>query len=180
LHHYLRRVSFNNNAGDEISFDSNGELLAGFDIINWITFPNLSFNKVKVGKVDPFASENNCFTTLTYLLKLNISSSFLTYRSNLFLCVTINVALDIENPQRKESHFAAMIVFSVHLGRSLSSRVAGRNTTMQCFIRDPIPILHKYYEPGELIIGGIMSQIYVFTEVMNFDQHPFQSSPSGL
>ncbi|ETE62025.1 hypothetical protein L345_12221, partial [Ophiophagus hannah] len=100
--------------------------------------------------------------------------------SNLFLCVTINVALDVENPQRKGSHFAATIVFSVHLGRSLSSRVAGRNISMQCFIRDPIPILHKYYELGELIIGGIMSQIYVFTEVMNFDEHPFQSSPSGL
>ncbi|XP_063158801.1 vomeronasal type-2 receptor 26-like [Candoia aspera] len=63
LHHYLRSISFNNSAGDEISFDSNGELVAGFDVINWVTFPNLSFVRVKVGKVDPFAPENNFFTT---------------------------------------------------------------------------------------------------------------------
>lgn len=48
---------FNNSAGDTTKFDFNGELVAGFDIINWVTFPNNSFVKVKIGKLDPQAPQ---------------------------------------------------------------------------------------------------------------------------
>ncbi|XP_060546891.1 vomeronasal type-2 receptor 26-like [Pantherophis guttatus] len=45
-----------------ISFDQNGNLEAGFDIINWITFPNLSVHRVKVGKFDLRAPTDEVFS----------------------------------------------------------------------------------------------------------------------
>ncbi|XP_060541323.1 vomeronasal type-2 receptor 26-like [Pantherophis guttatus] len=62
LHHYLRTISFNNTAGQKIFFNENGDLETGFDIINWITFPNETFVKVKVGKIDPTTSPDKLFT----------------------------------------------------------------------------------------------------------------------
>ncbi|XP_033024101.1 vomeronasal type-2 receptor 26-like [Lacerta agilis] len=55
LHSFLQRISFNNSAGDEITFNEHGELAAGFDITNLVTFPNNSYVRVKVGRLDPQA-----------------------------------------------------------------------------------------------------------------------------
>nr|XP_020633798.1 vomeronasal type-2 receptor 26-like [Pogona vitticeps] len=62
LNHFLQSISFNNGAGAKISFNQHGELEAGFDIINWVTFPNQSFLKVKVGGTDPMAYQEETFT----------------------------------------------------------------------------------------------------------------------
>ncbi|XP_060538761.1 vomeronasal type-2 receptor 26-like [Pantherophis guttatus] len=61
LHHYLKTISFNNTAGQQVSFNENGDLNTGFDIINWVTFPKKSFVKVKVGKIDPTNSPDKPF-----------------------------------------------------------------------------------------------------------------------
>nr|XP_028560611.1 vomeronasal type-2 receptor 26-like [Podarcis muralis] len=55
LHSFLQRISFNNSAGDEIALNEYGELAAGFDITNLVTFPNNSYIRVKVGSLDPQA-----------------------------------------------------------------------------------------------------------------------------
>ncbi|XP_053216209.1 vomeronasal type-2 receptor 26-like [Podarcis raffonei] len=62
LHHFLRGISFNNSAGDKISFDRNGEILAGFDITNWILSSNQTFQRVKVGGVDSLAPPHQALT----------------------------------------------------------------------------------------------------------------------
>ncbi|XP_048373645.1 vomeronasal type-2 receptor 26-like [Sphaerodactylus townsendi] len=62
LHVFLRGVSFNNSDEGKIAFNQNGELIAGFDIINWVTFPNQSFLRVKVGQIDPGAPSRKVFS----------------------------------------------------------------------------------------------------------------------
>ncbi|XP_061447734.1 vomeronasal type-2 receptor 26-like [Rhineura floridana] len=55
VHHFLRHITFNNNVGDIVRFDDNGELVAGFDVTNWLMFPNGSVVRVKVGRLEPQA-----------------------------------------------------------------------------------------------------------------------------
>ncbi|XP_033024387.1 vomeronasal type-2 receptor 26-like [Lacerta agilis] len=72
IHPFLKRISFNNSAGDQLSLDDKGELESGFDIINWVTFPNKSFSRVKVGSMDPWA-----FTGTEFM----ISEEIITWHS---------------------------------------------------------------------------------------------------
>ncbi|XP_062992906.1 vomeronasal type-2 receptor 26-like [Elgaria multicarinata webbii] len=61
LQAFLKWVSFNNSAGDKVSFNQKGELVAGLDVINWIIFSNHSFHRVIVGKMDPEAPLGQAF-----------------------------------------------------------------------------------------------------------------------
>nr|XP_034992848.1 vomeronasal type-2 receptor 26-like [Zootoca vivipara] len=51
INSFLQGVSFNNSAGQTVSFNDNREMRGGFDIMNLVTFPNTSFQRVKVGWV---------------------------------------------------------------------------------------------------------------------------------
>ncbi|XP_053117519.1 vomeronasal type-2 receptor 26-like [Hemicordylus capensis] len=55
LHPVLQGISFNNTAGERVSFDDKKGKGAGFDIMNMVMFPNNSFTQVKVGRLDPNA-----------------------------------------------------------------------------------------------------------------------------
>ncbi|XP_061446333.1 vomeronasal type-2 receptor 26-like [Rhineura floridana] len=57
LHLTLQNITFNNSAGETMSFNDKKEMGGGFDIMNMITFPNNSFQRVKVGTVEPSAPE---------------------------------------------------------------------------------------------------------------------------
>ncbi|XP_044273036.1 vomeronasal type-2 receptor 26-like [Varanus komodoensis] len=61
LHHFLRGLLFNNSAGDKVTLNQNGELVAGYDVINWIISSNQSFHRVKVGRMDVEASADQAF-----------------------------------------------------------------------------------------------------------------------
>ncbi|XP_060137115.1 vomeronasal type-2 receptor 26-like [Zootoca vivipara] len=52
LHIFLENLHFNNGAAQEVLFE-NKELSIGYDIINWVIFPNESYIKVLVGRVLP-------------------------------------------------------------------------------------------------------------------------------
>nr|XP_056719680.1 vomeronasal type-2 receptor 26-like [Euleptes europaea] len=61
LHLFLQRISFNNSAGETLSFSDNREMGDGFDIMNLVTFPNKTFVRVKVGSVNSNAPEGQVF-----------------------------------------------------------------------------------------------------------------------
>ncbi|XP_070583218.1 vomeronasal type-2 receptor 26-like [Erythrolamprus reginae] len=52
LHPFLQGISFNNSAGERVFLNEKGEATGGFDITNWIIFPNKSFQRVIVGQMD--------------------------------------------------------------------------------------------------------------------------------
>ncbi|XP_060110999.1 vomeronasal type-2 receptor 26-like [Heteronotia binoei] len=55
IHPFLRNMRFNNSAGETVLVNKNGEFSVEFDITNIVTFPNTSFVRMKVGKMDPWA-----------------------------------------------------------------------------------------------------------------------------
>ncbi|XP_013921686.1 PREDICTED: vomeronasal type-2 receptor 26-like [Thamnophis sirtalis] len=59
LHPFLRQVMFNNSIGDKITFDPDGMLVDGFDIINFILSEKQS--KVKIGKIGPQSPVHQTF-----------------------------------------------------------------------------------------------------------------------
>ncbi|XP_032092466.1 vomeronasal type-2 receptor 26-like [Thamnophis elegans] len=51
LHYFLRNTRFNNSVGEEIFFDEKGEIDLGYDIFNYVSFHNKSFQRVRIGKM---------------------------------------------------------------------------------------------------------------------------------
>ncbi|XP_061446335.1 vomeronasal type-2 receptor 26-like [Rhineura floridana] len=62
LHSFLQGISFNNSAGELMSFNDKREMRGGFDVVNMATFPNRSFQRVKIGRVDPNTPEGKELT----------------------------------------------------------------------------------------------------------------------
>ncbi|XP_070810322.1 vomeronasal type-2 receptor 26-like [Pituophis catenifer annectens] len=65
----------------------------------------------------------------------------------------------------------ALIIVIVTLPHA-SSKVS----IAKCPVGEPLPILHKYYQPGDFIIAGILSQIYIFLSPISFQKRPSEES----
>uniref|UniRef100_A0A8C6VHG0 G-protein coupled receptors family 3 profile domain-containing protein n=1 Tax=Naja naja TaxID=35670 RepID=A0A8C6VHG0_NAJNA len=52
LHRFLQGISFNNSAGESVTFSDRLEVTTGLDIMKMVIFPNNSFTKIKVGRID--------------------------------------------------------------------------------------------------------------------------------
>ncbi|XP_034279077.2 vomeronasal type-2 receptor 26-like [Pantherophis guttatus] len=85
FHYFLRNVAFNNGAGEPVSFDQNGIVATGFDILNLIAFPNNSFLHMKVGNVDHSASPDKILT---------INDDMITWHSWFNQVIPISVCSD--------------------------------------------------------------------------------------
>ncbi|KAG6539534.1 type-2 vomeronasal receptor [Crotalus adamanteus] len=55
LHQFLKGMKFNNSLGETLTFYNQKKMEGGFDIINIVVFPNFTFQRHKIGKVDPDA-----------------------------------------------------------------------------------------------------------------------------
>ncbi|XP_066486526.1 vomeronasal type-2 receptor 26-like [Tiliqua scincoides] len=62
IHPLLQGVTFNNSVAETMSFNEDQEMGGGFDITNTLMFPNNSFYKAKVGKLDPSDLEGKALT----------------------------------------------------------------------------------------------------------------------
>ncbi|KAF7234898.1 hypothetical protein EYD10_18220 [Varanus komodoensis] len=89
LHHFLKVVSFNNSAGDKVSFNENGELVTGFDVINWIVSSNQSVQTVKVGRTHDQAATGQALT---------ISATAITWNSWFNQAQPLSVCSESCNP----------------------------------------------------------------------------------
>ncbi|XP_015266973.1 PREDICTED: vomeronasal type-2 receptor 26-like, partial [Gekko japonicus] len=162
LHRFLSRVSFNNSAGEKVAFNQDGELLAGFDIINWVTFPNQSFNSM-VLKLHRFlsrvsfnnsAGEKVAFNQDGELLAGFDIINWVTFPNQSFLRVKVG-NIDPKAPLDKELTINEMAII-------WPSR------------------FNQYYHLGDLVIGGIISQIYITSEVITFTRYPHQEEVEEL
>ncbi|XP_013929204.1 PREDICTED: vomeronasal type-2 receptor 26-like [Thamnophis sirtalis] len=50
--------------------------------------------------------------------------------------------------------------------------MAYKTQAIKCSFQDPIPIVHKYFQPGDLIIGGITKFVFTTTDAESFKEDP--------
>ncbi|XP_066486018.1 vomeronasal type-2 receptor 26-like [Tiliqua scincoides] len=130
LHPFLRSISFNNSAGDTVSFDEEGELAGGFDLINWVTFPNQSFLRMKAGMMDPHAFHGKEFI---------INDDTITWHSAFNQMLPIAVCNDHCYPgySRKKKEGKPFCCYDCHpCPEGKISYQKGRRHIVQCYMDD--------------------------------------------
>ncbi|XP_054850396.1 vomeronasal type-2 receptor 26-like [Eublepharis macularius] len=52
--------------------------------------------------------------------------------------------------------------------------VSCKAETTKCPMKDPLPVPHEWYQPGDVLVGGIVSQICYHLHEIDFSGHPAQ------
>nr|XP_016851329.1 PREDICTED: vomeronasal type-2 receptor 26 [Anolis carolinensis] len=123
LYHFLKRVSFNNTAGDMIAFDQNGEFVTGFDIINWVFSPNQSLQKVKVGRMDPLAASEQAVT---------INENAITWHSWFNQVLPLSVCNDPCHPGYSKKRIEGKAFCCYDCARCPEGKISNQQDTADC------------------------------------------------
>ncbi|KAG8140914.1 hypothetical protein E2320_003541 [Naja naja] len=62
LHYFMRNTHFNNTVGEEIFFDEKGEFDPGYDLFNFVSFHNQSFQRFQIGRMVSKGPDGKKFT----------------------------------------------------------------------------------------------------------------------
>ncbi|XP_062993265.1 vomeronasal type-2 receptor 26-like [Elgaria multicarinata webbii] len=136
LHPFLQDISFNNSAGETISFNDGNEMKGGFDIINMITFPNTSFQRVKVGWVDPNALEGK---------ELIINEDIIEWHRSFNQVVPLSVCNDYCHPGKQKKKKEGEKFCCYDCAPCPEGKISNKNDMDDCFRcpEDQYPNLDK-------------------------------------
>ncbi|KAG8140945.1 hypothetical protein E2320_003562, partial [Naja naja] len=193
-------ISFNNSAGERVFLNEKGEATGGFDITNLITFPNRSFQRIRVGKMDPHIlnakeliideeviiwhpafnqvlpiSQCNDHCSPGYWKKGSEGKQFCCY--NCVPCPEGKISNQKGRYYRTHKYF--------HHPKSLKMFfllmfLMQRVTILSCPASEAFPVRHEWYQPGELFIGGMVSHIFYHFYEIAFKEQPSYDLPLFL
>ncbi|XP_060137354.1 vomeronasal type-2 receptor 26-like [Zootoca vivipara] len=124
LHLILRDISFNNSAGEIVSFTDQREMGGGFDIMNTVTFPNRSFLQVKVGWVDSEALDGKEFI---------IHEDMIMWNNNFNQVMPISVCNDICLPGNQKKSKEGQKFCCYDCTPCPEGKISNQNDMADCF-----------------------------------------------
>ncbi|KAG8140967.1 hypothetical protein E2320_003591, partial [Naja naja] len=185
LHSFLQGISFNNSAGESVFLNEKGETNGGFDITNLITFPNRSFQRVRVGKLNLQVPKGK---------ELFIDEDIIVWNPALNQVLPLSRCNDPCFPGFQKKRIEGDQFCCYDCVPCPEGKISNQNdhypnkerkgcilklvkiVTLSCPASDAFLIPHEWYQPGDVIIGGIMSHIYYRLSEINFKEHSYITS----
>lgn len=95
---------------------------------------------------------------------------------------SIQMSMKEQTLQKKAGNFSDQVICFVALmiGIWILPHALSKASIAKCPVGKPLFILHKYYEPGDFIIAGIFSQIYIFSSPISFQKPPSEEGFDDL
>lgn len=52
--------------------------------------------------------------------------------------------------------------------------ISSKADTTKCHMKDPLPVPHEWYQPGDFLIGEMASHLFYLMDEIAFSRHPAQ------